>query len=340
LAEGFFQLIFGSHGVPENWQENSNVSPVELGLMEYIYRVPVLVIDVDNKTRVNDLVKVNIIFDEDCENKTWNNTIRVFDDNLNEISFKTYDGTYCNNQFLKQANLYWKMNISANERKVFYIYYSSDKYVSAPNYTLTYSTQNWIPNDGDNWTEDNAGQWSCTRMTCSDENTDYKVGSYSIESVCDDSIQWYSAEYDPTGTLNLTEYKKLKFWLKSNTSNEVSLQLFTSSGNGYVRNITPSTTWTLYEYEVGFGSTGWSTIGSPSWSSIDWFNFYYNSGSSNSLWIDGFHFQKGINEVNIFPEERFDGLSSSKINALANMSYEQTMKTFGDFKFRIEVTEN
>ena len=58
------------------------------------------------------------------------------------------------------------------------------------------------------------------------------------------------------------------------------------------------------------------------------------------MWIDGFRFKRGTNEVNTFPEERFDGLSSSKINALANMSYEQAMKTFGDFKFRIEVTEN
>lgn len=341
LAEVFFKLLFESHGMPEDWQQNPDVSPVELGLMDYVYRIPVLVVEDSNNSRTDDLVDVNITFDDDCENKTWNDTIRVFDDNLDEVACKTYKEVYCTGQFLKGVRIFWKVNISENQRKLFYIYYSSDESISTPNYTyLTYSTSNWVPNDGDSWTENNAVQWSCTRMTCSDESTDYKVGYYSIEAVCNDSTQWYTAEYDPSGILNLTDYKKLQFWLKSNTTNDVTLQLFTGASDKYVRNITPSTSWTLYEYDVGPDSTGWTASGSPSWSSIDWFNFYYDSGSSNSLWIDGFHFKRGLLEVNTFPEERFDALSSSKINALENMSYEQVLRTLGDYKFRIEVTES
>jgi hypothetical protein len=339
ISEGFLNILFESHGTPENWQENNDVEPVELGFMDYVYKIPVKIKEISNNSRIDDFVDVNLTFDKNCENITWNNTIRVFDSNLSEVAYNSYDEVYCNNQFLKHAMIYLKVNISANEIKQFYVYYSPDTSILTPNYSyLTFSNQNWIPNDRDSWTENNAAQWSCTRMTCSDENSDYKVGSYSIEAVCTDSSQFYLAEYDPIGIYNLTDFKKLQFWIKSNTTNEITLRLHTSAGDRFYRNITPSTSWTLIEFDIGPASSGWSTVGSPSWSSIDYFNFFYNAGVANTILVDEIYFIKGSLEIETYPVEKHDAISFSKINALKNLSYDQVMKTLGDYKFRIEVT--
>jgi hypothetical protein len=336
FSENLFNIFFDSGGVPENWEESS-ITPVKMGLRESLYRFTVLIRERAGFNRINEPVNLHIIFDENCQNKSWNNTIRVYDENNNEMVSEISNTIICQDQYLNQGDVTWLVNISANENKKFWVYYSSNDRVTAPDYTpLSYNISSWLPNDGDSWTEDDE-KWSCTRMVCSVDN-DYKVGSYSILADCLDSTTWYNLEYNPDNAWNLTEYEKIKFWLKSNTTNTVTLQLFENSNEKYNRTITPSTSWTLYEYDVGPGSTGWMTYGSPSWEGINGLDFHYNSGSANSLWIDGLHFEKESLEVKSFPEEYFYALSFSKFVALKKISYDELRKTIGEnYNFRIDI---
>ena len=148
ITQGLFNLFFSGKGIPENWAD-TNLVPVQLGLIEDLYRTPVLVKENSGYDRINQLVSLNLIFDENCENKAWNTSIRVFDENGDQVYSKINNQTFCSNQFLKQARVVWETNLTANQNKKFYIYYSSDESINALNYTDSFSTTGyWTFDDG------------------------------------------------------------------------------------------------------------------------------------------------------------------------------------------------
>jgi len=337
VTEGLFNLFFSGKGIPENW-ENLNIVPVQLGFIEDLHRIPILIKENSGYNLTNEIVSVDLIFDADCGNKAWNSSVRVFDYEGNNFPFKIINETLCSNQFLKNARIIWLTNISSNQNKKFYVYYSSENIINQ-NYSISYNSSSWIPNNGDDWTENNANDWVCTRMSCYN-SADSKLRYYSVVADCDDYTSgWYGIEYNPTVLLNLSDYKKLEFWFKSNTTDSIELQLFTDSNNKYTRNITPTTYWILYEFDVGPDSSGWNEYGSPSWENIDHFGFNSTNSVAISFWVDGFHFKKIPVEVKTFPEEDLSSISSSKINALKNLNYDEMIKTLSGYKFRIEISE-
>ena len=135
VSENFFKIFFETKGVPENWDENYPISPVKIGLMEDLYKITILLEETSGYNRTNELISRHIVFDENCENKTWNNTIRVFDEDYNEFVYKSSDETFCSSQYLKEANITWEVNISANQYKKFFIYHSPDNGVNFPTFT-------------------------------------------------------------------------------------------------------------------------------------------------------------------------------------------------------------
>jgi len=131
ISENFFRIFFESKGVPENWEDYSN-TPVKIGLAEDLYKIPILLKETSGYNRINELISRHILFDENCENKTWNNTVRVFDENYNELVYKLSDETFCFSQYLKEANITWEVNVSVSQIKKFFIYYSSENNVNPP----------------------------------------------------------------------------------------------------------------------------------------------------------------------------------------------------------------
>jgi hypothetical protein len=47
----------------------------------------------------------------------------------------------------------------------------------------------------------------------------------------------------------------------------------------------------------------------------------------------------GSAPIKIFPEEKLNTISSTKVEAMKVLSYEEIIKTLGDYKFRIEISE-
>jgi hypothetical protein len=133
ISENFFKIFFESKGTPENWDDYSN-TPVKIGLAEDLYKIPILLKETSGYNRTNEFISRHIVFDENCENKTWNDTIRIFDENYNEFVYKLSDETFCSSQYLKEANITWEVNVSANQTKKFLIYYSSENNVNHPTF--------------------------------------------------------------------------------------------------------------------------------------------------------------------------------------------------------------
>jgi len=135
VAESLFNILLERKGVPEDWDLNYSISPVKVGLMEDLYKITILLEETSGYNRTNELISRHIVFDENCENKTWNNTIRVFDEDYNEFVYQLSDETFCSSQYLQEANITWEVNVSANQTKKFLIYHSPDDGVNPPSFT-------------------------------------------------------------------------------------------------------------------------------------------------------------------------------------------------------------
>jgi len=402
MAEGFFNLFFGGKGIPEDWEQTS-LSPVQIGLLEDLYRIPLIVRETSGYDRINEIVNVNLIFDENCENKAWNNTVRVFDENANEIYSKIYNQTFCSNQFLKQARIVWETNLTANQNKKFYVYYSSDDSIHALNYTNTFSTVGYWKfdeNSGnityDSSLYDNNGKLYNGTSWNSDEpiwSTDCKYGS-CLEFDGDNDY----VEIPDSDSLILTDAITIEAWVKSaNSSGYNGMWQIVSKYHAYILGRNPN----VGEKNICFiiyNGTNWydfSNCYTPT--NIDiWHNFvgtYDSSTREQKLYVDGVlrstrnvtgainpelgpihiahrenspvgsdHFNGTIDEVRIwnralsdeeinasyisgpipiklFPEEKLDTISSSKIEAMKGLDYEELIKTLGDYRFRIEISE-
>lgn len=133
-----FNTFFGGKGKPTNW-EDYNLSPVRLGLITDLYRLPIKINEANNTVRSNISVNVTIYFDSSCTKKAWNNTIRVYDSSNVLIPVQLYNQTFCSGQFLNFSDVIFNATFSAYQSKTFFIYYSDDKNVSGSAYSLPFT---------------------------------------------------------------------------------------------------------------------------------------------------------------------------------------------------------
>lgn len=102
-------------------------------VVEKIKRIP-FVIKAKNHNFTNEIIAFEVLFDKDCKNLVWNSTIRIYDENLNEVPIKISHQKFCNEQFLNASIITAAINISENSIKRFFIYFSDDKGIVAKNY--------------------------------------------------------------------------------------------------------------------------------------------------------------------------------------------------------------
>lgn len=130
-----FNSLFSGKGIPSNWENFTDV-PAKIGLITDLYRIPVN-ITLHNGTAKYLTVNVTLVFDSGCENRAWNNTIRVYTDNQTEINSTVYNQVICSSNYIRNGSISIRYNFTANQSKIFYVYFSGDKFIAAPNYTVT-----------------------------------------------------------------------------------------------------------------------------------------------------------------------------------------------------------
>lgn len=352
-SENFFKIFFESKGVPENWDDYSN-TPVKIGLAEDLYMTSVLVKETNGSSRTNEPVMAQIVFDESCQNKSWNNSIRMYDEDWNQINLEISNTTFCTNQFLNQSNITWEVNISANQNKKYYLYYSPNDGITNPSYTsLSYITSSWIPNDRDSWTETTANWTIFLGSGTVTNDTENKIrgnssvnitGTFDVNNDFGLDYLSFSSSDDITG-VNNDWYIDVWIYVDNKTGlNHLYVQLWCPDSyevsDDIYNNITDST-W--YHFVKPLDYRQWSGgSGFPNFSNgIDFVRFYMTnttSGLFRTLKIDGLHFKKKPLDVKTFPEEKTIAVSANKFDALKNISYDEARKTAGEnYKFRLEV---
>ena len=394
VAEGLYNLFFGGKGIPENWEKTS-LSPVQIGLIGDLYRVPVIVRETSGYDRINEIVNVNLIFDSDCKNKSWNNTVRVFDENNNEVYSKIHNQTFCSSQFLKQARVVWETNFTANQIKKFYVYFSSDDSIIPSNYSNTFSTVGyWNFDEGSgNMTYDYTGNNNVGTL----ENSTHGIPQWRSGNDCK---YGYCLEFDgegdyveveDSGSLQFRNELTVGLWFKMNDKTgydkkfidkfyerpfSFTWDVSATSFDFMIRNITDTRYTSSYNFDPSLGQ--WYHIaGTYNGSYIQ---IYFNGMLRDSIYLGGsvtnttssLTIGSGINGVNpfngtidevriwnralspeeinasyisgplptkLFPEEKLDTISSTKIEAMKGLNYEEIIKTIGDYRFRIEISE-
>ncbi len=350
VSKNLFEIFFEGKGVPEDWDENL-IIPVQLGLVDDLYAVPILVEETSNSSRVNEPFSLHVTFDENCQNKTWNTTIRMYDENNNELNIRISNVTFCIEQFLKEGDIAWEINVSANKTKNYYLYYSSDKNIASPNYPpLIYNTTSWIPSDGDIWTETTT-DWSSYSGSeeVINDTIIKKRGNSSVSLTGNFSSNSCGLRFDPSNNINgISNEWYVDVWLYIDNKTNLSIYFYITDANlaqiyiNLTDNISSSTWYHLVKKLDP--TSGWETNGQFNASTgIDQITFHADNSSvilERTFKVDGLHFKKKPLIVKTFPEEKISVISYKKLNALGNMSYENVRKTIGEnYKFRIEVNE-
>jgi len=341
-----FKQFFSTAGTPSNWEETGEI-PSELGLITTIYRIPIAAEEKNVSGRVNEPVTIKLTFDDDCVNKAWNNTVRIYDENFNETEYELAKQVFCTSQFLNESFVTFKVNISKNENKNFYVYYSNDSGIPSKNYSLTFSTGGWSPTNGDSWTEAKTYWNSYGSSGSIDTNcTEKWRGNASIQISGTFASNSLGLEYNPTSLItgiNNSWYISAWLYVDDMTGlNGVNVSISDGSNTIETR-ITDVTSETWYHFERELSSSkwdGWSTFNASK--GIDFIRFYMTNSTAGITGVekvDELHFELKPLEIKDFPEQSVAVVSRKKVEALNNISYEQLREITGeDYKFRIEIS--
>lgn len=126
-AAGMEKILFGAAGIPQNW-ENNNYAPVRAGLRTDLKRIAITAAEKVGVNHSFEEIDLHVVFDRNCFNATYNNSIRIYDRFMNETPFRIYNYTECaaNSGFLREANINFLFNITGNASTVFWLYYTND----------------------------------------------------------------------------------------------------------------------------------------------------------------------------------------------------------------------
>lgn len=143
-----YSVFFSGKGVPENW-ETSNRAPLKIGLVNDLFRIPVI-LSTTNETNLNNAtLNFTINFDSSCLNKTRESTIKIYNETNSNYPFTIYNRSFCQpNDFLKSADFAVNVTLPALRAKTFYVYFSPEPNINSTSSTYTIA----FPQNASNYT--------------------------------------------------------------------------------------------------------------------------------------------------------------------------------------------
>jgi len=137
VASDLFNTFFTGKGVPSNWEEQG-LTPVKIGLMDKLYLIVINVTEKDGSYRDNVVINGTIDYDSSCSRNVLNNTVRLYNSSNFQIPFKLYNQTFCDGSYLKRADIVFNVSLEPYQSEFFFLYFSSQKSIEAPNYSLDF----------------------------------------------------------------------------------------------------------------------------------------------------------------------------------------------------------
>jgi len=137
VASDLFNAFFTGKGVPGSWEEQG-LTPVKIGLMDKLYLIVINVSETNGSYRNNIEINGTIDFDSSCERKVLNTTARLYNSSNSQIPFQLYNQTFCDGSYLKRSDIVFNLSLEPYESELFFLYFSSQKSVEAPNYSLDF----------------------------------------------------------------------------------------------------------------------------------------------------------------------------------------------------------
>jgi hypothetical protein len=138
LAYDIFNTMFGGKGVPSNWEIYNRV-PVRVGLITDLHRIPVNITETGGSDRGNITVNVSISFDASCSNKSWNDSIRLYNSSYSKVEFQLYNQTFCSENFLQTADVVFNVSLNASQNKLFFVYFSPQRNITPVSYSVVFT---------------------------------------------------------------------------------------------------------------------------------------------------------------------------------------------------------
>lgn len=135
-----------SRGDPESW-EKEKIIPSTIGLASSYYVIPFLILENSGYDRLNEAVTLVVNFDSECIGLVWNESLRIYDENFNEVPFKFVYQDFCNSGYLKSSILFLEINISANSSRTFQLFFSNSSSIKMKDYGSFSNLVLWLSFD-------------------------------------------------------------------------------------------------------------------------------------------------------------------------------------------------
>ena len=256
----YLRNVLLSQGSPRKWEKGSQ-KPVSVGISGRVYFIPII-IDGKRNNRTKEIVSLRLNFDEKCENRISDKSFILFDENLNEINFTSFNKNYCEDGGIKNASIVYFDYF--NSSKKYYFYYSSQD-LNQKNYTI-YSDllAYWDFDDEKTLAEDKT----------QNQNNGLVFNPYLVSGVFGMALNFSSGSFMNVSNNNLNVSKiSLDLWINTYDNadsiivekhNSYGIKLQNGKVLGYVygmpQNVQPSS-YALQEnqwYHVTFTSDGFS----------------------------------------------------------------------------------
>ena len=139
VAYDLFTVLFTGKGIPEDWESHA-YTPVKIGLVTDLYRMPIRITETNGTSRNNITINVTVSFDPNCINKTWNDTVRLYDADNAPMIFQLYNQTFCpgSGQYLNSSDIAFNITLAPSETKMLYIYFSPDSSINPADYEVAF----------------------------------------------------------------------------------------------------------------------------------------------------------------------------------------------------------
>lgn len=122
-----FDVFFGSGGIATN--ERVTID---------LYRVPLILEENNGTARTNEFVSLSVDFHDLCNDPvSWNDTVRVYDQNFLELPSRISYQEFCTSQWLNTSEVTFVVNLTANERKRVYVNAINNSDTIAPRHNTT-----------------------------------------------------------------------------------------------------------------------------------------------------------------------------------------------------------